>query len=62
LADGFKEVFKIKYARRIDTGGCSMISSTKSFVTPGINDSGHMVYDLDCDAIEKELAALVDHP
>ena len=57
LADGFKEVFKIKYAARVTGGGFHLISSTKTLVTPGAFGGGHTVYDLDCEAIEKQLAA-----
>ncbi len=62
LADGFKEVFKIKYTPRIDIGGFSMISSTKTLVTQGPAGSSYAVYDLDCDAIERELSATPGKP
>ena len=57
LADGFKEVFKINYAGRVTSGGFHLISSTKTLVTLGHLGSGHFVYDLDCEAIERELAS-----
>ena len=62
LGEGFKEVFKIKYTPRIDTGRFSMISSTKTLVTQGLDGSGFAVYDFDCDAIEKEIADTDGNP
>lgn len=56
LADGFKEVFKIKFAQRIDSSRFQMISGTKTLVTPALYGAQHAVYDLDCEALEKELA------
>jgi hypothetical protein len=56
LEDGFKEIFKIRYPGNAISGGFVMISNTRTLITSGPYGGGHTVYDLDCEAIEKEIA------
>lgn len=55
LTDGFEEVFKLKTS---EAGSSTfvIIPNTKTFLTTGRQSSDFMIYDLDCEAIEKEFS------
>jgi hypothetical protein len=55
--DVSKVLFKIKFGQRPSMGDFMMISSTKTLVTPGTYGGRFVIYDLDCDALEKAMAA-----